>query len=173
MGLIQLITKDKSLWREGIKKLQEDYNISDETLTGNKETLRKIMYYENKSKFQQYVKKEAEQKSKVKHWLEMWGGEIPQRRAVYLKMMTRKQCSNIIKVRTRMLTVKSNYGDRYKNKTCRLCQEEEETQKPILSECRTTNEIINHLEYEEYTRLNGSPKNSGRKYRKNKENTGR
>ena len=105
MGLIQLITKDKSLWREGIKNLHEEYNISDETLTGNKETLRKIMYYENKSKFEQYVKKEAEQKSNVKHWLEMRGGEIPQRRAVYIKMMTRKQCSNIIKVRTRMLPV--------------------------------------------------------------------
>ena len=150
MGLIQLITKEKSLWREGIKNLQEEYNISDETLTGNKETLRKIMYYENKSKFEQYVKKEAEQKSKVKHWLEMRGGETPQRRAVYLKMMTRKECSNIIKVRTRMLPAKSNYGDRYENKMCRLCQEEEETQRHILSECRTTKEIINHLEYEEY-----------------------
>ena len=43
------------------------------------------MYYENKIKFEQYVKKETEQKSKVKHWLEMRGGEIPQRRALYLK----------------------------------------------------------------------------------------
>ena len=99
MGLLQLIRKDKSLWREGIKHIQEEYNISDETLTGNKETLRKIMYYENKSKFKQYVRKEAEQKSKVKHWLEIRGGEIPQRRAVYLKRMTRKQCSNIIKAK--------------------------------------------------------------------------
>ena len=33
---------------------------------------------------------------------------------------------------------------------CRLCQEEEETQRRILSECRTTKETIRHLEYEEY-----------------------
>ena len=31
-----------------------------------------------------------------------------------------------------------------------MCQEEEETQKHILSECRGTKETINHLEYEEY-----------------------
>ena len=98
--------KDKSLWREGIKNIQEEHNISDETLTGNKEMLRKIMSYENKSKFEQYVRKEAAQKSKVKHWLEIRGGEIPQRRAAYPKRMTRKQCSNIINVRTRMLPVK-------------------------------------------------------------------
>ena len=44
------------MWREGIKYLQEEYNISDETLTGNTETLRKTMYDENRSKFEQYVK---------------------------------------------------------------------------------------------------------------------
>ena len=49
-----------------------------------------------------------------------------------------------------MLPVKSNYGERYENEMCRLCQEDEETQRHILSECRTTKEIINHLEYEEY-----------------------
>ena len=43
------------------------------------------MYYENKSKFEQYFRKEAEQKSKVKHWPEIRGGEISQRRALYLK----------------------------------------------------------------------------------------
>ena len=33
---------------------------------------------------------------------------------------------------------------------CRLCEEEDETQRHILSECKTTKETINHLEYEEY-----------------------
>ena len=65
----------------------------------------------------------------VKHWPEIRGGEILQRRTEYLKRMTRKQCSNMIKISTRMLPVKSNFGDRYENKMCRLCQEEEETQK--------------------------------------------
>ena len=57
IGLIQLITKDKSLWRKGIKNLHEEYNISDETLTGNKETLRKIMYYEKRANSNSMLKK--------------------------------------------------------------------------------------------------------------------
>ena len=75
-GLIQLITKYKSIWREGIKNLQGGYNISDETLTVNKKTHKKIMYNENRSKFKQYVKKRRVTESKVKHWLEIRGGEI-------------------------------------------------------------------------------------------------
>ena len=49
-----------------------------------------------------------------------------------------------------MLPVKSNYGDRYENKMCLLCQEQEETQRHILSERRTTKETINHVKHEEY-----------------------
>ena len=49
-----------------------------------------------------------------------------------------------------MLPVKSNFGDRYENNMCRLCQKEEETRRHILSECRITKETISHLEYEEY-----------------------
>ena len=149
-GLIQQLTQGNSIWREGIRKLQEDYSITDETLQGNKETLKKIVYSENRSKFEKYIIKEAEEKSKVKHWLEMREGEIPQRRANYLKTMTRKQCTSIIKVRTRMVPVKANYGDRYQDKICRLCQEEEETQKHVLSECRITKIEARHFEYTKY-----------------------
>ena len=123
-GLIQQLTQGNSIWGEGIRKLQEEYSITDETLQGNKETLKKIVYSENRSKFEKYIIKEAEEKSKVNYWLEMREGEIPQRRANYLKTMTRKQCTSIIKVRTRMVPVKANYGDRYQDKICRLCQEE-------------------------------------------------
>ena len=34
-SLIQTITKGKSIWRAGIRKLQEEYEIPDETLTGS------------------------------------------------------------------------------------------------------------------------------------------
>ena len=145
-GLIQQLTQGNNIWREGIRKLQEEYSITDETLQGNKETLKKIVYSENRSKFKKYIIKEAEGKSKVKHWLDMREGEIPQRRANYLKTMTRKQCTSIIKVRTRMVPVKANYGDRYQDKICRLCQEEE-TQK---HECRIAKVEARHIEYTKY-----------------------
>ena len=76
-GFIQQFTQGNSIWRERIRKLQEEYSITGETLQGNKETLRKIVYSENRSKFEKYIIKEAEEKSKAKHWLDMREGEIP------------------------------------------------------------------------------------------------
>ena len=49
-----------------------------------------------------------------------------------------------------MLPVKANYGDRYVNKTCRLCQEEDETQRHVLNECKMTKEKAKHIEYIKY-----------------------
>ena len=49
-----------------------------------------------------------------------------------------------------MVPVKANYGDRYQDKRCPLCQEEEETQKHVLSECRITEEKTKHVEYTKY-----------------------
>ena len=49
-----------------------------------------------------------------------------------------------------MLPVKANYGDRYVNKTCRLCQEEDETQRHVLNKCKITKEKTKYVEYVKY-----------------------
>ena len=49
-----------------------------------------------------------------------------------------------------MVPVKANYGDGYQNKLCRHCQEEEETQKHVLSDCRITKVEEKHFEYTKY-----------------------
>ena len=49
-----------------------------------------------------------------------------------------------------MVPVKANYGDRYQDKICRLCKEEEETQKHVLSECGITKVEAKHFEYTKY-----------------------
>ena len=56
-SLIQTITKGKSIWRAGIRKLQEEYGIPDETLTGSKDILKKIIHSENRDKFEAHIKK--------------------------------------------------------------------------------------------------------------------
>ena len=100
--------------------------------------------------FDEYVKKEAKQISQVEHWLDMTRGVIPHphqpqphphpKRPMYLIRMRGKQCSSLTKVKARVLPVKANYGDRYENQTCRLYQEEDKTQKPVLNECKITKE---------------------------------
>ena len=49
-----------------------------------------------------------------------------------------------------MVPVKANYGDKYQDKIYRLCQEEEETQKHVLSECRITKVEAKHFKYTKY-----------------------
>ena len=49
-----------------------------------------------------------------------------------------------------MLPVKASYGDMYENKTCCLCQEEDETQKHVLCECKIIKENAKHIEYIKY-----------------------
>ena len=47
----------------------------------------------NREIFKEKIRKEAESKSKVKHWLEMRDNEIPRGREKYTELTTRKQFS--------------------------------------------------------------------------------
>ena len=49
--------------------------------------------------------------------------------------MTRKQASTIFKIKTRMLKVKNNFRNNSDNIKCRACNEKDETQEHVLSEC--------------------------------------
>ena len=40
-GLVQIVTEGDSIWRENIKKIQQEYNITEEELTGGNEELKK------------------------------------------------------------------------------------------------------------------------------------
>ena len=53
-----------------------------------------------------------------------------------MQKLTRDEASNILKYRTRMMNVKCNYKQLYKNTTCRWCGLHDETQKHILEECK-------------------------------------
>ena len=54
----------------------------------------------------------------------------------YTNTLNRKQVSTLFKARTRMMDVKGNYTNKYKDTRCRLCKKADETQKHILEECR-------------------------------------
>ena len=55
--------------------------------------------------------------------------------APYMNELTRKQASLTFKARTRMIKVKCNYKNGYANLKCRMCKNEDETQKHIPEEC--------------------------------------
>ncbi len=72
----------------------------------------------------------------------------------YMTQTSRNDASTIFQARAGMTKVKMNYTNKYKsNLKCRACQQEEESQKHIMEECRKihTNEETMVKEEEIYT----------------------
>ena len=66
----------------------------------------------------------------------------------YTNVLDRKTTSTIFKTRTRMIDVKANYKNKYKDQTCRLCKKENETQQHILTECEITRKNNLTIDYD-------------------------
>ena len=67
-GHVQIVTEGDSIWRENIKKIQQEYSITEEELTRGKEELRKKIDREQ-PQVRNKCKKKAETKLKKKHRL--------------------------------------------------------------------------------------------------------
>ena len=74
--------------------------------------------------------------------------ELPTRREKYLEHLNRKQCSIIIKTRSRMMPVKTNHGNN-NNPECRMCGQANESQQHVIEECPVTKNNGNSITYTE------------------------
>ena len=72
------------------------------------------------------------------------------KKPTYMNNMTRRECTNIFAVRSRMLKVKGNYNNKYTDKTCRWCKDNMETQEHILKQCAELKHITQNITYETY-----------------------
>ena len=73
----------------------------------------------------------------MQHLKDGTGDWTPLKRREYMSELSRNQVSKIFQARTRMLNVKDNYRNRYKNSLeCRACGQANETQPHILRECQ-------------------------------------
>lgn len=128
---------DKTAWLQNTEKLMQKYNINKQELIAMKETrakkyIRKAVHRE----FRTNLFTNTEQKNKIKY---LTGGYVGNEKANYTNDLNRETTSLIFKARTRMLDIKTNYRNKYKNDlTCRLCKQEEETQEHVFSECEET-----------------------------------
>ena len=87
-----------------------------------------------KAKILEQLKREGEHKSKVSRLLKHNPKEKLEM-SKYLQKLNRHDASIIFKTRTRMLDVKENYKNKYKDQKCRLCKESDETQEHVLQYC--------------------------------------
>ena len=83
------------------------------------------------------VENDAKDKSKVQHLIQGKKEWKPDTRSKCYKNLCRIDCSTIFKARTRMLDIKNNYRNKYKDLTCRACKKEPETQEHVMEKCST------------------------------------
>ncbi len=148
-SLIKQVTEiQNSPWNEEIEELAQEYDI-DQNQDMSKNMLRNHIDLMNKAKFLQILNEEAKTKSKTQNWIEHRTPLNLGKRPKHLDSMSRKQCSALIKARTRMLPVKENYPGTNTRDECRFCKstEERETQLHILQECPTIKEKVGSITY--------------------------
>ena len=166
-NLIQHImdNPEEKAWTNKTKKLITEYtteNIIQMTNYQAKETMKKYTNLKNWTDMRNNGKEKSKVKFYMENSLEYSGNSI--KRPTYLDILTRSEASIIFKGRTRMLQVKQNYKNKYKDLVCRGCGQEEETQDHILQECiqihedehtkTTINELFNNsLSTEELQKL--------------------
>ena len=131
--LLKLTCKDS--WAEQNKILKVKLNIQENDMISSKYQLRNTLQSQIRKSMEERLKTTAETKSKMQYYIDGKNKWKVGQRSKYLTKLTRNQASTIFKSRTRMLKVKSNYKNGHNDLTCRLCGEEEETQKHILEEC--------------------------------------
>ena len=135
--LTATITQDKTKngWYDITNNTLTKYELKWEDLVTGKQHAKTLVKSQIHKKFKELTKTQAQQKSKLKNLTEKteW---IPGKIKPYLKYLTRKQASNIFRLRSRMAPIKENYKNKYPDQTCRLCKNQIETQRHILNECQ-------------------------------------
>ena len=96
------------------------------------------------------IYKAADNKSNVMDYAWNKTRETICKKPTCMNNMTRRECTNIFAVRSRMLKVKGNYKNKYTDKTCRWCKDNMETQEHILKQCAEFKHITQNTTYETY-----------------------
>ena len=122
-------------WKELLRKTKEKYDVTDEDLQKSKYTTRKDINKKITAAFKRNTERNGENKSKINYLLEGTERWTPGQPKSYMLHLGRTQASTIFKARTRMLHVKNNYKNAYKNQACSACQKEAETQEHVLAAC--------------------------------------
>jgi len=135
----QMINREeRGGWKEKTENIKKEMGIAEEDLVGTKTSNARNIKRKTKTYFKKKIEQENKDKSKMKYLMEGRKGEwTPGKREWYMANLTRKQASAIFKARTRMLDVKENFKNKYPGtQGCRMCNEEPETQKHILEDCK-------------------------------------
>ena len=98
--------------------------------------LKNYIKVEQSIKWKKHINKTCDSKSKVKYLMDR-KQKSDTRRPMYMNSLHKNNAKFIFLYRSRMLDVKNNYRNAYKDNICRWCAKEEETQEHILEICES------------------------------------
>ncbi len=143
----QISANPNSQWQKEMEEITKEYDI-DREYEASKNTTKTNIEQISIAKFLQTINEEAKTKSKTKHWTEHKTSMELGIRPKHLDRLNRKECSALIRARTRMLQIKENHLKPYPNQGCRLCKSAElETQLHIFQECPEIAERLGKITY--------------------------
>jgi hypothetical protein len=122
-------------WKTKTEQLMEKINCNDLDHTQSKAITKTKITKATEIAFHDNITRAGQEKSKITHLLKGRKTWAPGKRPTYITSMNRYQTSIIFKARTRMIPVKNNFRNQYKDTICRGCKAETETQEHILTEC--------------------------------------
>ena len=133
---ITINANTKGGWKQRTENLENELNIETQDYTKPKNAFKTQITAKINKKFKDNIEKKGKDKSKVKHLKQGQPDWIPGKTKEYLMKLPRKEASTIFKAKTRMIKVKCNYKNMYKNNlNCRACGHLEESQDHILNQC--------------------------------------
>ena len=135
-----MVSSHSNSWIQETQRICKEYNISEDDIKMKKSILKKKVEDNVKTVFKDRITKNGMAKSKVNYLTQNGTEWEPGKMREYMKKMNRNQVSTIFKARTRMLDVKNNFRNKYKDLKCRGCGIEDETQEHVLSLCPVTTE---------------------------------
>ena len=141
----------KNPWKKRIENTLLKINVNNTDLLEKTHKNAKILVNQKLKEYQiNKIYNAAGKKSKVEDYVWNKTHETIIQKPTYMNNLTRKECTSIFAVRSRMLKVKGNYKNKYPNLTCRWCTLTNETQEHILKECREFKPITGTNTYETY-----------------------
>ena len=138
---------EETKWHSNLQNILKKHDISMDLLT-NKHTkqVRTQVKIKLKRTHMNQLETRNQDKSKTKNILLQRNEQNILTKPKYMETLSRNKCSAIFKYKCRMIDVKANYPDRYENKTCRFCGDDNETQEHIFKECKELFELTNQLD---------------------------
>ena len=154
----RIMTDRNNEWAKKLSVKLNKYNITEQEIMGtSKNQFKKTLNKKINDVTEHQIKEKAEHKSKVKHIIDKKNQNEILKTPAYIKHLTRRDCSNIFAVRSRMIKLKTNYRNAHEDMICRWCKGKDETQEHIFMECPKLRKITSKIDYHKIMSDLGNP----------------